>query len=306
MGHYHALAAATRIAVVSLAAAIVAHLTQLYRRRGVRGVGRLLRAAAHWLPSLQRLQARTIDGRVLFLDLRDETCLTYCLLGHIPTDRWETEIARSAVAPGDTALDIGAFVGWYSTLLAELVGSSGRVYAFEPNPRSCALLQRAAAPYPQLQVLNAAVGGRTTTSPLYVPDHLHSTSLRPTSDMDAVSSCDVHGIDDFLARHNQRPPSFVKCDAEGAELEILEGARGLLGNDPAVWMVEICAETAARFGVGARSVVDTFAALRYRGYRIRYPSGALEPIENDQLEGIFNAVFVPPALDERMRRWLRR
>jgi len=288
---------------VSVASAIVSQLSHLHRR-GLRGVGRLMRVAARWTPELQRVRAVTVDGRVLYLDLRDETCLTYALLGQIPTDRFETEIVRSTIRPGEAAVDVGAFVGWYSTLLAQSVGPAGAVYAFEPNPTSYSLLKRAAASYPQLEVLNAAVGKETTTAALYVPSHLHSTSLRPTSGGDRRASCDVVSLDDFLRDGRRRPPVFVKVDAEGAEADILRGATALLDRHPAVWMVEICSDTAARFGLPAHNVVELFRARGYCGYRIKYPSGSLLPIDQDPLDGIFNAVFFPSSLEERMRPWL--
>jgi FkbM family methyltransferase len=52
---------------------------------------------------------------------------------------WEpnvTDAFRRALAPGDVCLDIGAHIGYYTLLAARLVGSRGRVYAFEPSPAS--------------------------------------------------------------------------------------------------------------------------------------------------------------------------
>ena len=50
---------------------------------------------------------------------------------------WEPHIVqylRYFVRPGQTCLDIGANAGYHSILLADLVGPTGRVVAFEPNP----------------------------------------------------------------------------------------------------------------------------------------------------------------------------
>src|ERR1700687_1672184 len=45
-----------------------------------------------------------------------------------------TSIVRRIIRPGDVVIDVGANFGWYTTLLAELVGESGHVYSFEPVP----------------------------------------------------------------------------------------------------------------------------------------------------------------------------
>src|SRR5262249_33960355 len=48
---------------------------------------------------------------------------------------------RAAVEPGDVVFDVGANIGFFSTLLSQLVGPSGRVLAFEPEPENLALLR---------------------------------------------------------------------------------------------------------------------------------------------------------------------
>ena len=105
-------------------------LCRLNRRFRLRGLGRVLRRLAAYSEALRAIPVPMTDGRVLYLDLRDSTCLTYYLFGEIPTDRWETAFVRSVMKPGEAAIDVGAFVGWYSTLLAEAVGLAGEVHAF--------------------------------------------------------------------------------------------------------------------------------------------------------------------------------
>ena len=48
----------------------------------------------------------------------------------------QTRAFEELVKPGDTVLDVGAHVGYYTLLSSVLVGASGRVFAFEPNPRN--------------------------------------------------------------------------------------------------------------------------------------------------------------------------
>jgi FkbM family methyltransferase len=53
-----------------------------------------------------------------------------------------TEVLWRLTEPGDTAIDVGANIGYFTGLLAVRVASNGRVLAFEPHPRTAALLLR--------------------------------------------------------------------------------------------------------------------------------------------------------------------
>jgi FkbM family methyltransferase len=60
------------------------------------------------------------------------------------TGRWEpviTECFRRMLAPGDTFVDVGANIGYYSLLASRIVGSQGHVYSIEASPTIFPLLQ---------------------------------------------------------------------------------------------------------------------------------------------------------------------
>jgi hypothetical protein len=57
------------------------------------------------------------DGRRLYLDLRNPVSVPYLLEGDFPCERAETDLVRQIVSEGDTVVDIGANVGWYTSLL---------------------------------------------------------------------------------------------------------------------------------------------------------------------------------------------
>jgi FkbM family methyltransferase len=142
------------------------------------------------------------------------------------------------IVSGDLVLDIGGHFGQYAVLFASLVSEAGRVVTFEPDPAACAVLRENIA-------LNGC-GARVTIEPLALFDGQgeHSFFSRGADSMSSLarsglgsnaSSPDVveyqvptARLDDYLAQNNLRSPQWVKLDTEGAEINILRGARELL------------------------------------------------------------------------------
>lgn len=135
---------------------------------------------------------------------------------------------REAVRPGMTALDVGANVGAYSLLLGQWVGASGTVVAFEPAPDAHDGLRR----HIHLNALDAivtpvraAVGAAPATARFVVGATAGESRLATTNDDDAAAmTVPVTTIDEFCARE-RLTPDFIKIDVEGAELDVLRGAR---------------------------------------------------------------------------------
>src|SRR5260221_14521456 len=68
----------------------------------------------------------------------DVSRLSHATEEHFPFG--EIAAIRKFIRPGQTVLDLGANIGWFTLLFARHVGAAGRVIAFEPGPLSNALL----------------------------------------------------------------------------------------------------------------------------------------------------------------------
>lgn len=131
-----------------------------------------------------------------------------------------------AVTRGSVVFDVGANVGFYTLLASVLVGEEGRVFAFEPVPRNLLYLGEHLRlnGLGNVTVLEAAVLDRAGTARF--DDSLGASTGRVSSrgnlEVLAVS------LDELIAARRIPFPDFIKIDVEGAELQVLCGARSLL------------------------------------------------------------------------------
>jgi FkbM family methyltransferase len=146
---------------------------------------------------------------------------------------------RSAVRPGDVVIEAGANVGAYTLLFAQWVGSSGRVFAFEPAPDARSWLERHLrlnGLSDRVEVIAAAIAARDGVARLGIDPLGGASSLFPR---DAASGIQVRTTSiDMFCDERQVQPNVIKIDVEGAELEALEGAHRTIAGAPVLVFVE--------------------------------------------------------------------
>lgn len=128
-----------------------------------------------------------------------------------------------AIRPGDTVVDIGSYVGAYALLASRLVGTSGRVYALEPNPESRRVLMRnvAANRAANVTVLPYAVGATSGYGSLR-QERLTETQVIPGA-KGAPGAVRMVTLVDFC-EELAVAPAVIKIDVEGAEADVLSDA----------------------------------------------------------------------------------
>ncbi len=156
------------------------------------------------------------------------------------------EVVDRLVRPGDVAVDVGANFGLFAYRLARLVGPSGEVHAFEPHPGQHENLMKIERTRPNVRFHAVALSARPGTAEMAVPrvdgrPDLALATLEPlparTAQTDRIE-VRVDTLDRMLA-DRQRPVAFVKCDVEGHERAVLQGAAELIEKDAPTLLVEI-------------------------------------------------------------------
>jgi FkbM family methyltransferase len=170
-------------------------------------------------------------GGRIFLHHRDDIGLVVLMSGSF--ERAEIEVARSFASAGTTAVDVGANVGIFTVPLALAVGTHGRVIAVEPSPENVAQLDRNIrlndlANVEVHPIALAAEPGDVALR-LGADPAFHSTSTVVRSrDAAAATLVRADTLDRIWRDAGSPEVSFLKIDTEGAELDVLRGARGLL------------------------------------------------------------------------------
>jgi FkbM family methyltransferase len=143
------------------------------------------------------------------------------------------QVLTRHLGPGSVFYDIGANVGFLTLVGARLVGPSGAVWAFEPNPETIPVLRRNVAlnGFRHVTVVESAVGARVGRARLVSDDPL--TAHLGTAGV----SVDVTTLDAMLEQ--LRPPDLVKIDVEGAEADVLAGMRKTLDEFAPVVICEV-------------------------------------------------------------------
>lgn len=171
------------------------------------------------------------------------------------------------VRAGDTVIDIGANLGYYTRPLSELAGPSGKVYAVEPVPQILAVLRRNLRSCRNVEILPYALGaeekairmgndsarrtGYFGTGQNFVNESGSETDVEFSAEMrrGSILFADLKRLD------------FVKCDIEGYETVVMAEMRPLLER----FRPKVLIETG---GENRRQIVGLFSELGYEAYTL--------------------------------------
>jgi len=150
----------------------------------------------------------------------------------IPHDPIITDYLSRHVSEGDVCVDVGAFVGYYTLLFANLVGASGNVIAFEPDTENFSILETNVQlnNLQNVKLNQNAVSNNSGKGSLYrcvVHDAGHTTFPHVDCVDDPIAINAVK-LDDYGLNR----VDFLKIDVQGSDLAVLQGAVDLLAGNP--------------------------------------------------------------------------
>jgi FkbM family methyltransferase len=202
-----------------------------------------------------------------------ETIYTYGFF-----DEKVTRLVMAAVRKGDTVIDVGAHIGYFSLLLSKLVGESGRVVSFEPTPSTYKILKDNTLKHQNIQIENLAIGDFEGVMPIndygLIMCAWNTLSSTPrdnklnTDTAGNIVDVNVVSLDSYVIK-NQLKPDVIKIDAENYESNVIKG----MFNTIKLYHPKIIMEIG---GQGAENVIESLIEMNYKPHVTVKDTGELK------------------------------
>ena len=172
---------------------------------------------------------------------------------------------------GDTFIDCGANVGYFSVLAGDLVKEEGQVISIEANPITFSLLKRNIKNNGLNQAINCALTSKKGNVELFFPstgDVLSSIAKNKYFKGSSIRSFKVEGItlDELVQSIPLKRIDLIKIDIEGGEIDVLKSSKQIFSKFRPIFVVEHCPETWSSFGY---TYVDLQEIIDDNGYILR-------------------------------------
>lgn len=220
-----------------------------------------------WVMTIFSPPVITVNQFKFFLDKGDSMGLSVKRKHY---DDFLSSILIRELKSGNVVLEIGSHVGYYTLLMASLVGNSGRVYAFEPDKTNYGLL------FKNLQINNVknvvaenkAVADKKGKMFFMKSSDSQRGKLKPSiRGRLLLPKIDVVSIDNYLK--NNKQVDLAKIDVEGAEYRVICGMVKTLKNNPRIKLIiEYCPRQLADFGNNPVELLNLLDMLGFVFYEM--------------------------------------
>jgi len=210
----------------------------------------------------------------------------------------EIEALAMLVSAGFFCFDVGGAYGRYAFPLSRMVGPQGRVYSFEPGSYSHKVFSFVKAFFglKNVALIKKAVSNKPGSIELCLPPkksgklgasmaYIHSGKKEDSF----CETVDMLTLDDFAKLADLPRLDLIKCDTEGSELLVFQGAKGTIERFKPIVLTEIDANNLARFGHAPSDILDFFRTRNYRP--MVWDAGAFIPVAG--VESPRNYFFIP-------------
>lgn len=207
-------------------------------------------------------------GFSLRLDLGDPVQRRLFFFGDYD-ERREADLISRVLEPGEIFWDVGANLGYFTLLAAARLNHTGQVAAFEPSPRTFAVLRANVAlnPFANIRLVNLAATDREGEALLYTaPGSADGRANLFRAGADQTESERVRTVTlDGWREHQGLPvPDIIKLDVEGAELAALIGARQTLSQGEPLLLVEMKEAIFQALGTERAAIQEFLGQWGYR------------------------------------------
>lgn len=252
-------------------------IIKLALKSGLRGRTRFTMLMARTFPQLRNVPLEMPHGNDLYLDLR--LVMTHDLLVGKLIEEDEQKVMKRFVKVGMTVYDVGAYVGLHTTFLSSLVGETGSVIAFEPQPHLLDSLQNTVSRLDNAKLFCFALSDKNEKISFFIAKEQSMSSLSDWTGEGTRIEVETFRLDDIVEKESLPPPDLIKCDVEGAEILCFRGGRETLETAQPMLLFESLAEATKNLGFSQNDVFEFLKNLKnpnYRFFEIQNKGGLIE------------------------------
>jgi FkbM family methyltransferase len=199
-------------------------------------------------------------------------------------------LLRKYLRNGDSFVDVGANIGYFSLFASRIVGSGGVVHAFEPATDTYSRLVKNMAinSFENTRSYKNALGDECVKSELKLStsENTGKTSLRPLTTSRGHESVECLRLDSFNEMIDV-PPKVVKIDVEGFELRVIKGMSGIFERNPMKLPIIIFEFSPEYLIENGDQPEDLLTILRNQGYDLKVIDwdGSLRFFDSQEING---------------------
>jgi FkbM family methyltransferase len=204
---------------------------------------------------------------------------------------------EKALKSGNNVLDIGAQVGYTALVFSKIIGANGKIFAFEPERANYASLQKNLGlnNISNVKTFKKAVAETAKSIRLYLSNDnnagSHSTVFNDRTLKNEFEEVEAITVDSMMPELPKI--SCIKIDVEGAEIDVITGAKELLKRDSPFIIAELSAELQKLRGLSVQEFKERlFKEFGYSPFMIE-ESGLLKSTPLDSFHFHDNVVFLP-------------
>ena len=209
------------------------------------------------------------SGGRIYLNVKESRMMLARALGLYEVEK--TKAIRVLLGSGSIFVDVGVNKGDFTLLAARIVGDSGKVIAFEPEPVNCHWIRKSIElnGYRNVTLYEAALSDSDGTAQLHLGEKSGWHTLLPerSSRNEGEITVITKKLDSVLEKREHKV-DMLKIDVEGAELEVLKGAyKTLVNNRNVILLIDIHQQ----LGVNPKELCEFLTELDFKIYEMKFP-----------------------------------
>ena len=189
-----------------------------------------IRKVKHYSLSNLQTDYAEVFGNKLFLSKKG---LALSISHYGTYEELESKIMEEKIEMGNIVVDVGANIGLHTLNMARIVGNTGQVFAFEPDPSNFEILKKNVKinNYKNIILEQKAVGDKHGRTTLYQSDHPGKHRIFPqTEQAKSEIQVELTNLDNYFDSDMIDKINFIKIDVEGLEFSVLKGMKNILKN----------------------------------------------------------------------------